>query len=222
VFLGHYAAAFAAKRYAPTVSLGLLVICAQFIDLLWPLLLLAGIEHVEITPGITVMTPLDFTDYPISHSLVGVAVWSILLGIIIRMFTRSTRAGVVGALLVFSHWVLDLLVHRPDLPLLSTAGTRVGLGAWNHPWLTVILEGGFFLIGATMYARATTPVSATGRFLWFVLLALLALIYVANVIGPPPPSEAVIAISANALWIVVAISWFLDKHRTPNTENLKP
>jgi hypothetical protein len=219
VFLGHYAAAFAAKRYAPNVSLGLLVICAQFIDLLWPLLLLAGIEHVEISPGITVMTPLDFTDYPISHSLVGVLVWSTLLGIIIRMFTRSNRAGLVGAVLVFSHWVLDLLVHRPDLPLLSTAGLRVGLGAWNHPWLTILLEGGFFLIGVVMYARTTEATTTTGRIAWFTLIVLLALIYVANVAGPPPPSESIIAISANALWVFVLLAWILDKNRKPKTEN---
>ena len=111
MFLGHHAAAFAAKPLAPRVSLGTLIAAALLVDLLWPILLILGLEHVRIAPGITAVTPLDFYDYPITHSLVAVLGWSIAMALLVRKHPL-----VVGAT-VFSHWVLDFITHRPDLPL---------------------------------------------------------------------------------------------------------
>src|SRR5512139_3691369 len=130
MFLGHFAVGFAAKRLAPRASLGTLFLAAQFIDLLWPLLVLLGIERVRIAPGITTVTPLDFEHYPWSHSLFAVSVWGVLFATVYLFIRRDRRASLVLGLAVLSHWLLDFLVHRPDLPLLP-GGERFGLGLWN-------------------------------------------------------------------------------------------
>ena len=117
MFIGHFAAGMAAKKIQPTLSLGTLFLAAQFLDLLWPTLLLLGIEHVIISPGISKMTPLDFVDYPISHSLLVVIIWSLLFGVGFFLFTRNRIGALLLSGLVLSHWVLDLIVHIPDLPL---------------------------------------------------------------------------------------------------------
>ncbi|MCB0769938.1 MAG: hypothetical protein KDC00_05985 [Flavobacteriales bacterium] len=117
MFIGHFAVGFAAKRWAPALSLGVLFIAAQFLGLLWPVLLMLGVEHAEIVPGITALTPLDFQHYPISHSLVAVIGWSVLIGVVALLFKLPRHLALLLGALVLSHWLLDLLVHRPDLPL---------------------------------------------------------------------------------------------------------
>src|SRR6186997_1593750 len=125
MFIGHFGVAFAAKRPAPRVSLGTLFLAAQFIDLLWPILLLLGVERVRIAPGITTVTPLDFEYYPISHSLAAVLGWAVLVGGASFLVRRETRGALIVAALVVSHWFLDLLMHRPDLPLVPGGSSRV-------------------------------------------------------------------------------------------------
>jgi membrane-bound metal-dependent hydrolase YbcI (DUF457 family) len=146
MFLGHFAIGFAAKRAAPRASLGTLFLAAQFIDLLWPLLVLAGIERVRIAPGITVVTPLDFEHYPWSHSLLMVLVWGVLFAGVYFLIRRDRRTSLVLGLAVVSHWVLDWLTHRPDLPL-APGAERVGLGLWNSFAGTLIVEVGLFALG---------------------------------------------------------------------------
>ena len=131
MFIGHYAVALGAKKISPTVSLGTLFPASQFIDLLWPIFLLLGLEHVRIDPGNTVFTPLDFYDYPISHSLLAVLGWSLGFGLLYYAVQRSGRNALILGALVLSHWVLDFISHRPDLPLIPGMETRVGLGLWN-------------------------------------------------------------------------------------------
>ena len=115
MFIGHIAVALAAKRAAPKTSLGTLLIGAQFLDLLWPVLLLLGVEHFRISVGDTAVTPFDFYDYPISHSFVMSIVWSILLGGVYYFVKKDLKSAVILGQCVFSHWVLDFLSHRPDL-----------------------------------------------------------------------------------------------------------
>jgi membrane-bound metal-dependent hydrolase YbcI (DUF457 family) len=131
MFIGHFGVALAGKRAAPKTSLGTLILAAQFLDLLWPVFLLLGIEHVEIAPGITRVSAMNFTDYPISHSLLMALVWSALVGGVYYGLRRDRRAAWVVAALVLSHWVLDFIVHRPDLPLWPGGQARAGLGLWN-------------------------------------------------------------------------------------------
>ena len=131
MFLGHYAVALAAKRAAPRTSLGTLIFAAQWLDELWPILLLAGVERVRIVPGLMAANPLDFVSYPISHSLLMAIVWGAVIGGIYFAVRRYVSGAWIVALAVVSHWVLDLVVHRPDLPVWPGSATRVGLGLWN-------------------------------------------------------------------------------------------
>ncbi len=131
MFLGHYAVALGSKRVAPAVSLGTLFAAAAFLDLVWPVLVIAGVERVAVAPGSTAFTPLDFEYYPISHSLLMSAVWGVAFGGVYFLIRRRRLPAIMLGLLVVSHWVLDAVVHRPDLPLTLSGPTRVGLGLWN-------------------------------------------------------------------------------------------
>ena len=203
MFIGHFAVAFGAKKVAPKVSLGTLVLASQFIDLLWPLFLLLGIEHVHIEPGNTAFTPLNFYDYPITHSLVGVTLWSFLLGGIYFAVRRDAASSLVVAFVVASHWILDFITHRPDLPLGFNNATHVGLGLWNSIPATLVIEIILFIAGVTLYLRTTTAKDNIGKFGLWSLIIFMMIIYVGNVFGPPPPSEHVIALAGNLGWLFV-------------------
>ena len=155
MFIGHFGVGFGAKRAAPRVSLGTLFMAAQFIDLLWQTLLLLGIEHVEIAPGITRVTPLNFISYPVSHSLLMVCVWGALFGFIHWLVRRDRRAAIVLGLCVLSHWLLDLIMHRPDLPLYPGDSPHLGFGLWNSLAASLVVEGLIFAGGIALYLRST-------------------------------------------------------------------
>lgn len=214
MFIGHFAVAFAAKRAVPDVSLGTLFLAAQLADLVWPTLVLLGFEQFAIRPGITAVTPLDFTRYPYSHSLLGMAAWGALLGLVYLVPPRRARAALLLFLVVLSHWFLDLVTHRPDLPLVIAGAERYGLGLWHSRIGTLIVEGSLFAIGVWVYARATRPLDRIGRWALIVLIAFLVLIYLGNVFGPPPPSVRAVVWSAQAIWLLVAWGYWIDRHRT--------
>ena len=185
MFIGHYAVAFAARKAVPAVSLGTLFLAVQLADLVWPVLVLAGVERFEIRPGITALTPLDFVHYPYSHSLAALAAWGAALGVGYMVARKAgVRTALLLAALVLSHWVLDFVTHRPDMPLTLGDSPKIGLGLWNSIAGTVAVEG-----------------------------ALFAACAVANFMGPPPPSVNAVAWSANALWLVVAWGYWIDRHR---------
>ena len=213
MFLGHFGAGFAGKAAAPRVSLGTLFLAAQFADLLWPTLLLLGLERVEIVPGITAVAPLDFVSYPISHSLAMAVLWGLVFAAVVRLATGRGRAAVVLGVLVVSHWVLDLVVHRPDLPLAPGLATRVGLGLWASVPATVVAEGLVFATGLAFYLRATRARDHAGVWGLWGMVALLVLIYAGNLLGPPPPSAAAIAWAGQAQWLLVLGGWWVDRHR---------
>jgi len=213
MFLGHYAVALAAKKAAPKVSLGTLFLSAQFIDLLWPIFLLLGLEHARVEPGNTALTPLNFYDYPLSHSLVGCAGWSLLLGLIYYVVRRDLRGSSVVAIAVFSHWVLDFITHRPDLPLGFGGDTFFGLGLWNWVVGTIVLEMGLFAAGVALYVRTTTTVDRVGTYAFWSLVVFLTAIYFMNIAGPPPPDVSAIAIAGNAAWLFVVWAYWIDRHR---------
>jgi hypothetical protein len=222
MFLGHYAVGLASKRAAPGVSLGTLFLAAQCVDLLWPLFLLLGLEHVRIDPGNTVVTPLDFYDYPITHSLVGAVAWSVALGLAYFFLKKSKRAAVIIGLVVFSHWILDLITHRPDLSLGLGSGVFVGFGLWNSVPGTLIAELGLFAFGIFLYTKTTVARDRIGSIGFWSLIALLALIYVGNISGPPPPSAEMISILGNAAWLFVVWGYWVDAHRTARLPSSSP
>lgn len=213
MFASHFAVGFAARRHAPAVSLGTLFLCAQFIDLLWPSFLLLGLEDVRIQPGATASTPLAFVHYPWTHSLLAVLGWALLLGAGYRWLRGDTRGAVVVGLAVLSHWLLDLLVHAPDLPLYPGDSPLVGFGLWNLPYASLGLEMLLLAIGVALYLRATIASDAIGRYALTGLVALLALIQFGNTFGPPPPGKQAVAWVGQAQWLLVLWGYWIDRHR---------
>jgi membrane-bound metal-dependent hydrolase YbcI (DUF457 family) len=213
MLLGHYAVAFAAKRYAPRTSLGTLVLAAQFLDLVWPIFVLLGWERVNIVPGLMAASPFDFVYYPVSHSLLTAALWGVLLGAGYYVLRRNRRSAVVIAVAVLSHWLLDALMHRPDLPLWPGSATKVGFGLWNSVAATVAIEGLLFLIGLLMYVRATRPRDRTGTVALAAMVALLAVIFVSAFFAPPPMSARWVALAGIGLWLFVPWAYWIDAHR---------
>ncbi len=213
MFIGHFGVGFAAKKFAPGISLGYLFIAAQFLDLLWPTFLLFGLEHVNITPGATKVTPLDFIDYPYSHSLLMVCGWGILLGLLTWLMVKKIRYSLIIFLCVLSHWFLDLFVHRTDLPLLPGDTSRFGFGLWNYPLITALLELLFFLSGVYFYYKTTTSNNSIGKYALIALIGLLLFIQIANMISPPPPSINAIAWAGQLQWLFVLMAFWVDRNR---------
>jgi hypothetical protein len=217
VFVGHFGLGFGAKKAAPAVSLGTLFLTCQFADLLWPTLVLLGVERVEIEPGATAMTPLDFASYPYSHSLVALCLWGAAVGGVYAAVRRArVSAALTLALLVISHWVLDYVTHRRDLPLTLHGPQRLGLGLWNSIPGTLAVELVVFGVGLALYLRTTVARDRIGSIgLWF-LAAFLLIVYFASSFGPPPPSAAAVAWSAEAMWLLVVWGYWVDNHRMPS------
>lgn len=213
MFIGHFAVGFAAKTVTPRVSLGTLFLGAQFIDLLWPTFLLLGLERVRIEPGATAVTPLVFEHYPYTHSLLAVLLWAVLLGGLHWLLKRDRRSALVLAALVLSHWLLDLLVHRPDLPLWPWGEAVAGLRLWSSLPLTLAVEVPLFALGVWLYARGTRAVDAVGRWGLAGLALFLLVVYAANVLGSPPPSVAAIAWVGQLQWLLVLGGYWVDRHR---------
>ncbi len=213
MFLGHYGVAFAAKRAAPRTSLGALTFAAQFLDELWPILLLLGVEQVRIVPGLMAANPLDFVYYPYSHSLLMSVVWGTLIGFAYFLLRRYSRGAWIMGVLVVSHWFLDLPMHRSDLPLWPGASSpKVGWGLWNSIPATYVIEFAIYAIGITIYLRATRARDRIGSWgLWAYILVLAILYVMSN--GSPPPSERALAWSALGIWLFVPWAWWVDKHR---------
>lgn len=214
MFIGHYAVALAVKKAAPRTSLGTLLISVQLVDLLWPIMLLLGLEHVRLDPGITVVTPLDFYDYPITHSLVGAVGWSAAFGLLYFAIRRYKREALVVALGVFSHWLLDLITHRPDLPLGLGGSAYFGFGLWNSFVGTVVVELAILILGLFLYLRSTNPRDRVGVYGFCSLTIFLLLLYFANLFGPPPPSVEAIAYAGLGGWLFVLWAYWVDRHRT--------
>ena len=214
MFIGHFGVGFGAKAVAGKVSLGTLLLAAQFIDLLWPTLLLLGVEQVRIVPGATTVTPLLFEHYPVSHSLLAVLGWAIALGTVHFLLRRDRKVALVLGLLVISHWLLDVIVHQPDLPLYPGSQAMMGLNLWSSLPATLAVEVPLFAIGVWLYARATTPKDSAGKWGLWALVVFLALVYAGNLFGPPPPGVVAIAWIGQLQWLLVIWGYWLDRHRT--------
>ncbi|HUK30304.1 MAG TPA: hypothetical protein VLV89_04260 [Candidatus Acidoferrum sp.] len=220
MFLGHFGVALAAKKLESKTSLGTLFFAAQFADLTWPIFLLLGWEKVQIEPGNTRVTPLNFSSYPISHSFLTEIGFGIALGLIYYALRRknqgASRAAFVLAACVPSHWVLDWVVHRPDLPLTPWSRTFHGLDLWRSLPITVTLEFLIYGIGIALYLGQTKPKDGIGRYAFWVLIIFLAIVWLASIFGPPPPNTRVLAFSALAMWLTIPWSAWADRHRILN------
>lgn len=213
MFIGHYAVGLAAKRFAPRASLAALIAGPTFLDLIWPIFVLAGLEEVRIEPGNTRFTPLNFISYPITHSLVAAVAWATLFAVFYQIVARYKKGMVAVWLLVLSHWFLDVLVHRPDLPLYA-GGPKYGLGLWNRPRVTIAIEVLMYGFAVWLYWKRTKAKDGIGRWgFWLFVLTLMGF-YFWNIFSPPPPSVKVMAIAGLVFgWLLVVWAWWFDAHR---------
>jgi hypothetical protein len=206
MFVGHYGVSFAARPAGARVPLWVWFIAVQWLDVIWSILVLMGIEKVRIVPGFTEANALDLYYMPFTHGLPGAIALSLVFGGIVALFTAAKRG--VTILLVaaasFSHWVLDLVVHTPDLPLYDNTA-KVGFGLWRQVALSFPLELIVLGFGAWLYARMSTFAGAKGRYVfWGFVILLVALQIYAN-FGPPPSSPEAMAVMALALYLVLAL-----------------
>ncbi len=200
MFVGHYGVSFVAKKAEPAIPLWVLFIAVQLLDVLWAPFVLLGIEKVRIVPGFTASNPLDLYYMPYTHSLVAAIGWSVVAFLLYRAVRPApARAAAIVGLAVFSHWVLDFLVHRPDLPLYDNTA-KVGLGLGNLPALALGLEA-LLLFGAMwLYLRHTPRRTAMLAF-GVVMLAMQAYVF----FGPPPASDKAAAATALIAYAVFAV-----------------
>lgn len=222
MFIGHLGVGLGAKRFVPRVSLGWLFFAVEFLDLIWPIFVLLGWEHFRIVPGITAAQPFDFYDYPISHSLLAVLGWSLAVGVAYYALRREARGAWILGVAVMSHWVLDFVSHRPDMPILPR-GPYVGLGLWNSLPASMLVEFTIFGVGLLLYLRQSKPLEGTGRYALVVLVGFLLLAQVGSYFAPPPPSARAVALGALAGWLLVPWASWIDRHRSarPPTPWLK-
>jgi hypothetical protein len=215
MFIGHFAVGFGAKRAAPRSSLAALLTAALFLDVIWPFFVWAGLERVRIAPGDTRFTPLAFDSFPWSHSLLLALGWSAAVAVAYHRVTRYRAGAVWMGLAVFSHWLLDLASHRPDLQVAPGLGLRVGLGLWNSVPGTAVTEVALFVAGLALYLSATRARSAWGHVSLWGLVLVLAFLYAGAVQGTPPPSLTALKIVSTSM--VAFIAWFawIDRTRRP-------
>ena len=215
MFIGHFAVGFASKRVAPKSSLAVLLAAPLLADLLWPAFLLLGIERVEVTPSTNPFLNLTFLSYPWSHSLLRGCIWALLFAGIYYALTRYTPGTVMVAIGVVSHWVLDVITHRPDMPLSPWSSRLYGFGLWESVPATVIVESLMFITGIWIYTRCTTARDRIGRYAWWGLVAFTALGYVLSLLPAPPPGVTTIGWTALSLGILTAVwAWWADRHRS--------
>lgn len=221
MFVGHYGVGFALKRAGSALSLGLLFFAVQFADILWPIFVLLGIEKFSVEPGRTAANPLVFLYYPFSHSLLALAIWAALAFAIFmlvpfKIWGSKLRAGLVIAIGILSHYVLDLFVHVPDLPLAGPHSTKIGLGLWNYPLASVLLELVFLWGGLWIYLRSTWGKGFWGKHGATILAVLLTILQFGNMIGTPPNNPKLIAAIGLAInVIIIALAFWVDRKRVP-------
>lgn len=212
MLVGHLGVAFAAKVAEPRARLGVLVAASFGIDLIWPIFLAAGLESVSVVPEATAFTPLMFDSYPWSHSLAMVLGWSLVAWALVRWLGGSRRVATVVGAVVLSHWVLDYVTHRPDLPLWPD-GPEVGLGLWDSIAWTLVVEGAFFLGAVALYVISYPPRDRLGRLGLWALVGLVTVIWIAGPFSPPPPNETAVAVVGFVLWVLPVWAWRIETHR---------
>ncbi len=212
MFVGHLAVSLTAKVVEPKAPLSILVAASFGLDLMWPFFVLSGVEKVSVAPGNTAFTPLAFESYPWSHSLLMAGVWGAVAWSLVYGVRGSQRVALLVGAVVVSHWILDFVTHRPDLPLWP-GGPKFGLGLWNSIPGTILLEGGLFLAAIAIYVRALKPRDAVGKWALWMLVGLTGVIWITQPWSPPPPSSTAVVGAALAMWILPWWAAWVDRHR---------
>ncbi|CAG1000764.1 MAG: hypothetical protein OIN86_02310 [Candidatus Methanoperedens sp.] len=227
MFIGHYGIGFALKKIEPRLSLGLLIFGAIMLDILFGLFLLTGLEHAKIVPGATVVSPFEFYDYPLSHSAVGALLWATAAFLAYWLWpkgdrTRRKRPAFVLAAAIFSHFILDVISHTPDMTIFGNNSLKLGLSLWNSLEGTMIVELGLLFIGIALYRNATSSISSSGKYGLALLVLMLIFFFIANIFGPPPPDMISVAVTMTAGQIaLVALAFWVDRNRIANQSSQK-
>jgi len=218
MFIGHFAVGFAAKKFAPRASMGMLLAAPLLLDMLWPFFLLFGWEHVHIDPGNTRFTPLDLFDYPWSHSLLMSVVWATVFALIYQLSARYWPGAVAIWIGVVSHWVLDWITHRPDMPLYP-GGPKYGLGLWNSIAGTMVVEIGMLAVGVWLYIRTTHARDRIGKYAFAAYVSLLLVLYIGDRFGGAPPAVSdIVWTGISAIVVFLVWAWWFDRHRALRAE----
>jgi hypothetical protein len=216
MFMGHYSASFIAKAIAPEVPLWLLLGAALWVDIVWALFIFAGVEQASLDPSL-LSNPLVLHHMPYTHSVVATIVWSALAFLVaLKVMGLAPRSALVVAVVVASHWFLDLIVHRPDLPLLLNA-PKLGLGLWNLPIPAYVLEV-LLLIISVWFCVHAIPIRTDRRTMWYGFAAVLVLIQTATSFGPIPTTISAIVASALAINLIIPLAgrWVENRQRRVN------
>ncbi|MGH8369750.1 MAG: hypothetical protein ACRESC_02100 [Gammaproteobacteria bacterium] len=216
MFVGHYGVAFAARRLEKRIPLWLFFIAVQFVDILWCVFILFGVERVSIVPGYTAANPMDFTYYPYTHSLIGSIGWAGVAFVLYRIFQRykgSPKPALILAAAVLSHWFLDLLVHAHDLDIINES-FKVGFGLWNYPILELVVEFAVLFGGLAYYLKGNDGLSRNRKLGMIVFCVLMALIQLTSAFGPPPNSVPIIGIAGLVLYGILALAAFFIEPRS--------
>lgn len=217
MFVGHYAASLALKRFEKRVSLGVLFLAVQFVDIVFFPLVLLGIERLNIVENFTQSTHFELEYMPFTHSLVAFLIWASLAYAFFRwVIVKSNSVAIVVALAVMSHWLLDVVVHTPDMPVWSDASLKLGLGLWNNAVATYLLEAALLVAGLCLYLRSTSATSKTGKYGMGVFVVVLLLVNIVNIFGPlQGDSKVVLAVTAVAAYLLfAAVAFWLDPKRS--------
>jgi hypothetical protein len=217
MFVGHYAAGLALKKYEKRASLGVLFLAVQFVDILFFPFVLLGIERINIVENFTQSTHFELEYMPFTHSLVGSLFWAAVAYIVFRwVVVKQQGVALVVALAVFSHWLFDLIMHTPDLPIWNDASLKLGLGLWNNSIAAYSLEAALLIGALWLYLKSTTAISTVGKYGMGIFVVFMLLINIGNVFGPLQ-SDSKLALAVFALvayFLFAAIAFWLDKKRS--------
>ena len=225
MLVGHFAVGFAAKRVEPRPSLGTTVLASMLPDLLWSIFMVAGIEHVQFKQATGAGNYFAASDIALSHSLLMDTIWAALLALAYYLLRRNPRGAWVLFAVGLAHWLLDVVAHRPDMPLAPGVHTLLGLGLWTSVPATLIVEGGMWFAAIVLYVRATRARNWAGTYIFWLVVALLTLSWYNNIAGPPPPNLSA-AGKSSLIFFSLTIAWAywmnrLRPAREPFDENAK-
>ncbi len=217
MYVGHYAVSLALKKFEKRASLGVLFLAVQFVDILFFPLVVLGFERMNLVENFTQSTHFELVYMPYSHSLVAALLWSALAYALFRwLIVQNNSVALVVALAVFSHWLLDLIVHTPDLPLLGDTSLKLGFGLWNNAIATYVLEAILLVSALWLYLKSTTALSWGGKYGMGIFVVFLLLINILNIFGPfGNEGQLALAVSAVASYLLfAAIAFWLDRKRS--------
>ncbi|HZR46853.1 MAG TPA: metal-dependent hydrolase [Candidatus Manganitrophaceae bacterium] len=217
--IGHYAVGFAAKKLAPRASLAVLIGSAIFLDILWISFVVLGWERVRLLTDKTAFIPFEFEHYPYSHSLLTAIGWAALFALAYKKITGYSVGATLIGVGVLSHWILDLIVHRPDLPLYPGGNRFVGFHLWEYQSASLIFEGSLFILGLWIYVRQTCPLDRAGNYGFWIFILLLVGLYLGKLTGLPIGNNAALVIFGLVTWLSIPWAGWIERRRAIRKES---